>query len=124
MTTAQWCLGAIILLTIVTGILLVIFGQITVRKLRRIANKKNMLGVEFVSGWDILNVAGALSTPKWLREKFISSGLSGLTANYEFVYGNTNKLDRFIARIFWFFYLISGISTIIYTVFSMLGMTN
>ena len=46
-----------------TIVLYVIFGQVTVRELRKNPETKEKLGIEFVSGWDILNVAGALSTP-------------------------------------------------------------
>jgi len=45
----------------------IILGQITVRKLRKNPKTKNELGVEFVSGWDILNVAGALAMPRWIN---------------------------------------------------------
>ena len=94
-------------LMLFAAILYVLFGQITVRKLRKKPNMKNEIGFEFVSGWDILNVAGALSTPKWLREKLSSSRLSGLSANYQLLYENTSKFDRILARVFWFFYVVS-----------------
>ncbi len=45
-------------------ILFVIFGLVTVRKLRKNPETKHALGIEFASGWDILNVAGALSLSK------------------------------------------------------------
>jgi len=44
-------------LTFIAGFLFVLFGQITVRKLRKNPATKNELGVEFLSGWDIINVA-------------------------------------------------------------------
>lgn len=121
MSYPQIYLGITILASIVTGLLFVLFGQITVRKLRKKTSGTGGLGLEFVSGWDILNVAGALSTPKWLREKFASSRLSGLTANYKFLYENTNRLDRVLARVFWVFYLVTGALIIFYTLASILG---
>lgn len=51
--------GILIVVSMVVGILYVAFGQITVRKLRKTPATKDKLGVEFASGWDILNVAGA-----------------------------------------------------------------
>lgn len=94
-------------LMLLAAILCVVFGQITVRKLRKNSPTKDMLGFEFVSGWDILNVAGALSTPKWLRDKFATSRLSNIAANYQVLYENTNRFDRILARVFWFFYVTS-----------------
>ncbi|MEJ2631893.1 MAG: hypothetical protein P8015_11875 [Acidihalobacter sp.] len=49
---------------IVTGVLFVIFGEVTVRKLRRNPETKDLLGMEFISGWDIQNVAVTLALPK------------------------------------------------------------
>lgn len=121
MSFTQIYLGFIILGSIVTGLLFVLFGQLTVRKLRKKTNERNELGLEFVSGWDILNVASALSTPKWLREKLTSSRLSGLTANHQFLYKNTSQFDRALARVFWISYLVSGTLIIIYTLASVFG---
>lgn len=122
MSYPQIYLGIIILASIVTGLLFVLFGQVTVRKLRKKAKDTNQLGIELVSGWDILNVAGALSTPKFLREKFLRSRLSALSANYQFLYNNTNKFDRVLARIFWIVYVVTGCLIIIYTLASILGL--
>lgn len=111
----------IILASVFVGVLFVLFGQITVRKLRKNSRGGKYLGLELVSGWDILNVAGALSTPSWLRKKFESSRVSGLSANYIFLYENTNKFDRLLARLFWYLYIITGLAIISYTVASVLG---
>ncbi|BBA35304.1 uncharacterized protein sS8_3366 [Methylocaldum marinum] len=86
-------------------ILLVVFGQVTVRKLRKNPNTKGRLGVEFVSGYDIFNVASALSAPKWFRERASRSTLSFLAADYQTLYENTSLFDRILARVFW------GVST-------------
>ncbi len=83
-------------------ILYVVFGQITVRKLRKNPKTKDALGVEFVNGWDISNVVGALSRPKWLTKKFKQSNLSFLAADAEVLYKHTTLFDRILARIlFW-----------------------
>lgn len=43
------------------------FGQMTVRKLRKNPKTKDILGLEVISGWDIINVAQAFSLPRrWL----------------------------------------------------------
>ena len=105
--------GIIILFVLVTGVFFVTFGQVTVRKLRKNPATKDKLGVEFASGWDILNVAGALSTPKWLRQRFSRSKLSFLVADYQTLYENTSCFDRVLARIFWGFYVASGLLMVI-----------
>lgn len=52
------------LLCVITGILYVLFGQVTVRKLRKNTETKDYLGLELSSGWDILNVASAICRPR------------------------------------------------------------
>lgn len=100
--------GIVFLFAFVACILFVIFGQVTVRKLRKNPATKNALGFEFVSGWDILNVAGALSTPRWMREKLSTSPLSAMWANHDVLYEHTKPFDRVLARVFWFFYMFSA----------------
>jgi hypothetical protein len=102
-------------------ILFVAFGQITVRKLRKNPATKERLGVEFTSGWDILNVAGALSTPKWLRDRFNRSSLSFMVADHQALYENTNRFDRVLGRIFWFFYITSATLMILLMIVNAFG---
>lgn len=104
-----------------TMILYILFAQITVRKLRKNPQTKDSLGLEFMSGWDVFNVAGALSTPAWLIKKFSQSRLSGFTANHQFLYENTGLFDRVLARVFWFFYVVSGSLMILLVVLDLLG---
>src|SRR5690606_1832669 len=107
---------------LITCILYVIFGQITVRKLRKNPAAKDKLGVELVSGWDILNVAGALSTPKWLREKYSKSSLAFLNADYAFLRQSTTRFDRVLARIFSVIFYSTGISSIVLISLNGLGL--
>lgn len=113
MTSLESYVGFLIFSVVLTGILYVLFGQITVRKLRKIPATKTALGAQFVSGWDILNTASALSSPRWLRKKLSSSPLHGLSANYEVLFKYTNQLDRILARVFWFLYLFTSGSMVI-----------
>jgi hypothetical protein len=115
-------LGCSALLMFITAILFVIFGQITVRKLRKNPATKDRLGMEFVSGWDIFNVAGAFSTPKWLRDRFSRSNLSVLIADYQVLYDNTTHFDRILARIFWVLYITSGSSMILLVILDSIGL--
>lgn len=94
-------------------ILFVIFGQVTVRRLRKNPATKNELGIEFASGWDIFNVAGALALPKWLNRKLRNTPLSSLYADAELLDKHTNAFDKILARLFYFLWSFSIITIII-----------
>lgn len=49
---------------VLSAILYVAFGQITVRKLRKNPKTKDALGLEYASGWDIINVAQVFAFPR------------------------------------------------------------
>jgi len=91
-------------------ILYVLFGQITVRKLRKNPNTKDSLGTEFASGWDIINVAQALAIPKTWAQKLRNSLLSVLYADVDSLYKYTSKFDRVLAFILYWL-LISSVAT-------------
>ncbi len=85
-------------------ILFVIFGQVTVRKLRKNPETKDALGAELYSGYDIWNVAGVFSTPKWLRRRMAASSYYHIfSANHDLLYKHTTKFDRVFARVVWIF---------------------
>ena len=63
-------------------IMFVLFGQITVRKLRKNPELQHALGLELVSGWDIINVAQALAMPKAAMNK-LSEGKGNLIRRVE-----------------------------------------
>ncbi len=84
----------------ITCILYVAFGQITVRKLRKDPKTKDVLGIGLISGWDIINVADALSLPKSWSKKLEGGSLSLFYANSKILYQNTTKFDRVLARMF------------------------
>lgn len=81
----------------------VIFGQVTVRKLRKNSETKNQLGFEFVSGWDVVNAAHTLAMPYWVTNKLKQSPLSYLEANASALRKHTSSADRFLAKMFCFF---------------------
>ncbi|WP_299596912.1 hypothetical protein [uncultured Microbulbifer sp.] len=93
-----------------TCILFIMFGQLTVRKLRKNPETKHQLGIEFTSGWDILNVAQALAIPKSWSKKMEKSPISFLNADCEAIEKHTNKLDKLLAKIFTLFFLGTGVS--------------
>lgn len=102
----------------ISWILFVIFGQVTVRKLRKNPELEGKLGAEFASGYDIFNVASALSAPKWFRDKFSQSPLSFLAADYDALYKHTSLFDRILGRTFWILFCLSMSTMIILMVSS------
>lgn len=108
-------------LALIACVLFVVFGQVTVSKLRKNPEAKNALGVELASGWDIINVAGALSRPKWLSRKFEASQLAALSANAEVLYAYTNRFDRCLGRLFFSIYVTSGVLLVVFSLLSMFG---
>ncbi len=103
-------------------ILFVIFGQLTVRKLRKNPETKNELGIEFMSGWDIFNVAGALALPRWLNRKFKKSSLSAISANAELLEKHTNLFDKVLAVLFYVLWVVSVVSMLVLIALEKLGM--
>ncbi len=100
MSSTETVVGVLIAVIFVVMILYVLLGQITVRKLRKNPETKNELGMEFVSGWDIINVAQALAIPAFIIRRFKDTPLSFLYANAELLIKHTNKFDRVLAFIF------------------------
>ena len=114
-------LAIIVFLIFVSAILFVIFGQITVRKLRKNPETKDGLGFEYISGWDILNVAQALAMPRSLMRKLKDSSISALYSNVDILYKHTSKLDRALASVFYWLFLFSGLSGTLLVFMNMLG---
>lgn len=108
-------------LALIACVLFVLFGQISVRKLRKNPEAKNALGVELASGWDIINVAGALSRPKWLSKKLEASRLAALSANAKVIYAHTNRFDRILGRLFFGTYVTSGVLLVVFSLLSIFG---
>ncbi|GAB3093561.1 hypothetical protein G8770_06635 [Aestuariicella hydrocarbonica] len=108
-------------LAFVACILYVLFGQITVRKLRKNPETKDALGLEYVSGWDIINVAQVLALPKSWSQKLGAGKLSFLYANAGVIYLHTTKVDRFLGALFYWLLMISGLSLAFLTLMEALG---
>ena len=102
----------------ITCVLYVAFGQITVRKLRKNPETKNELGLEYASGWDIINVAQALAFPRSWSKKLEESSLSFMHAKASLLLLNTNKFDRFLGSVFYWLLMITGLSS------AVLGLLN
>jgi len=77
--------------------------------------------MEFVSGWDILNVAGALALPRWLNRKLRNTPLASFYANAELLDNNTNTFDRILATVFYSLYVFAGLSMILFSMLYAFG---
>lgn len=97
---------------ITTMILFVAFGQITVRRLRKHSATKYSLGRELAKGWDILNVAEALSLPKGVMRILENSPLGFLYAESEIIRRNTNFFDKVLGVTFFWFFIATSVLTI------------
>lgn len=100
-------------MSLFTMILYVIFSQVTVRKLRNNPQTKHALGTEFVSGWDVINVAQALAFPRSWSNKLENTRLSFIHAKASFLLENTGVLDRVLGIIFYWFMTVTGIFGIV-----------
>jgi len=114
-------LGMAFVVLLISAVLLVIFGQVTMRKLRKNSETKNELGVEFVSGWDIFNVAQALSLPKVVARKIRANPTGMLHANSDLLYKHTTIFDRLLARVFYALYVLSGSTMLILMILNWFG---
>ncbi len=112
MTLVQTILSVILAVIFISAILFVIFGQVTVRKLRKNPETKQVLGIEFASGMDILNAAQALSLPKAIVQKIRANPAGALHADPDLLYMHTTAFDRLLARLFYWSWMSSAFGLI------------
>ncbi|WDE08778.1 hypothetical protein SG34_033305 [Thalassomonas viridans] len=109
------------LFILLSCILYVLFGQITVRKLRKNPKTKNVLGMEYASGWDIINVASALAMPRRLSRKLEKGPLAYLYANSDLLFENTSKFDRILGAVFYWLFMSSSFVCVLLVLLNYLG---
>ncbi len=97
---------------LIAWVLFLIFGQVTVRKLRKNPETKHALGIEFAGGWDIFNVAQTLTLPKTVAQKIRRNSM-GLEADPDVLYQHTTVFDRVLARVFYILFAFAGFGLII-----------
>ena len=90
--------------------LYLLFSQITVKKLRKNPETRENLGVEFISGWDVFNIAQAIALPKYITNKLGKSPISFFYADTELIIRSTSKFDRALAFIFYWLFTTSIVS--------------
>jgi hypothetical protein len=121
MSTTTIIVLFIISSSMVSGILYVAFGQITVRKLRKNPKTQDLLGVEYASGWDIINVAQSFSFPRAWAKKVENSKFSFMYANATALYENTTKFDQVLGFVFYWVLTISGLASALLILLDSLG---
>lgn len=104
-----------------TCILYVVFEQVTVRKLRKKPKTKDALGLEYASGWDIINVAQAFSLPRSWTKKIENSKFSFMCASATVLFENTTKFDQVLGFVFYWLLTISGLSGALLVLLDYLG---
>lgn len=124
MNLTEIVIGVLIAVVFISMVLFVLFGQITVRKLRKNPETKNELGMEFVSGWDIINVAQALAIPAFVTRKFRNTRLSLLYANTDILIKHTNKFDRLLAFLFYWLMMGAGLFMAMWAFLDVIGVLN
>jgi hypothetical protein len=121
MSTLSALLAIACAIGLLAAIMYVIFGQVTVRKLRKNPETKDKLGIEYVSGWDIINVAQSLSIPRAWSKKLESSPLSTIYAHSELLFKNTTLIDRLLGATFYWLLLTSGLMMMCLALLDVLG---
>jgi len=121
MSTFSKLLAFDFLFILLSCILYVLFGQITVRKLRKNPKTKNALGMEYASGWDIINVASALAVPRRLSRKLEKGSLAYLYANSDLLFENTSKFDRILGAVFYWLFMSSSFVCVLLVLLNYLG---
>lgn len=115
-------LAFVVIFMLIACVLYVVFGRVTVRKLRKNSKTKDELGLQLVSGWDIVNVAQALAFPKSWSKKLERSSISFFYANTKILRENTNRLDRVLGALFYWTMMSSGLSGALLIFFNSIGM--
>ena len=80
-------------------ILFVIFGETTVRRLRKNTELRDALGMDIISGKDILNVATALSMSRHWNRRLRNTAVGSYFADADLLYKHTSVVDRVMARL-------------------------
>ncbi len=102
-----WIWSFIFLSMLFSGGFFVAFGQITVKRLRKTPEIKDLLGFEYVSGMDIANVAAMLCLPRSWARFLDKSRAAFLVVNSEAIYKNTTRFDRVLGRAHFLFSLLT-----------------
>jgi hypothetical protein len=81
---------------LVAGVMYLVFGQVTVHRLRKNPATRDCLGISWLSGEDIAHVAFAVSIPRRIHQRAESGCLGFMVAKSEVVLQHTTRLDRIL----------------------------
>ncbi len=121
MTERALYIAILIAAALIVGILYVLFGQLTVRRLRQNPHTKDSLGLEYVSGWDVINVAQALAFPMSWSKKLETGPLFSMHAKASVLIANTSRFDRLLARVFYWLLIVTGLASILLVILNSVG---
>jgi len=108
---------------LITAVLFLLFGETTVRRLRKNPETKELLGFEYVSGRDIMNVAMALSLPRKLMHKAANSKLKFMFADADKLYGYVSRYDLVLARMFYYLFVVDAVMIFVLIAINLLGIS-
>lgn len=111
-------------LAIIGSIFLVIFGQVTVRKLRKNTEAKDALGIEFINGWDIIHAGMALTLHRKFGRRIKKAPFGLLHADPDLLYKHTTILDRILSRVFYIIYALAGLFAVVLMLLDIAGFFN
>lgn len=80
--------------------------------------------MEYVSGWDIINVAQALAIPRSWSRQLEKSPLSSIYAKSGVLFENTSKFDRLLGSVFYWLLMISVLSGILLVFLNFIGLIS
>ncbi|HEX5484448.1 MAG TPA: hypothetical protein VFX23_00485 [Limnobacter sp.] len=121
MTWEKVFLGVLLINAIIVGLFFIAFGQLTVKRLRRDQNTRTALGIEFISGGDIVSVAQALALPRSWTKKLETGPLSSLYAKTNLLLEHTTKFDRILAFMFYWLLMSTGLSFTVLAILNLVG---
>ena len=99
------------------------FGQTTVRKLRK-NPETDVLGMEFVSGWDIFNVAQALALPRKYAQWRKKAPFGMLHADADVLYEHTTRFDKILAKVFFVPWMVAALFSVVLMLLNIFGFFN
>ena len=114
-------LCVLIVSSMVCGLVFVLFGQFTVKKLRKNPATKDVLGLDLASGWDIINIAQSLTLPYKLYRIIEKSSLKHFFADKQVIESNTSRLDKILGQIFYILFVSISFFGVVFVVLEFLG---
>ena len=104
--------------------LLVAFGLITVRKLRKIPEVKSSFSSGFFGSSEVISVATSLAIPKSLTKNLGKGRFSLLFTTRDILYEHTTRFDRYLGRVAYWLFVASLLCMFLSSALDNLGARN